>query len=121
MALKDKRNEIIEYVKSNASFLNKSAEALNIYEGNLLPYVDNILRTSLSANYYNSIKDRILPINILQRFIDKVSTTYSKEPSRTSENPNAQEFVDFYSQALDIDQSGTIADAYSHLFKGFAW
>jgi uncharacterized glyoxalase superfamily protein PhnB len=121
MALKDKRNEIIEYVKSNASFLNKSAEALNIYEGNLLPYVDNILRTSLSANYYNSIKDRILPINILQRFIDKVSTTYSKEPSRTSENPKAQEFVDFYSQALDIDQSGTIADAYSHLFKGFAW
>jgi len=119
--LKNKRDMIIKYVKDNASFLNKNAEALNIYEGNLLPYIDTILRTSLSPNYYNAIKDRVLPINILQRFIDKISTTYSKSPSRLSEDAKAQEFVDFYSKALDFNQSGTIADAYSHLFKGFAW
>jgi hypothetical protein len=119
--LKDKRKEIIEYVKDNAMFLNKNSEALNIYEGNLLPYVDQILKNSLSVNYYNSIKDRIIPINILQRFIDKVSTTYSKPPSRTSEDVKSQEFVDFYANAMDIDQSGNIADAYSQLFKGFAW
>ena len=119
--LRDRRKEIIEYVKNHADFLNTNSEALNIYEGNLLPYVDHILRTSLSTNYYNSIKDRILPINILQRFIDKVSTTYAKEPKRSSDDARAQEFVDFYKEALDIDQSGYIADAYSNLFKGFAW
>ena len=119
--LKNKRNEIIKYVKDNADFLNKNSEALNIYEGNLLPYVDNILRSSLSANYYNAIKDRVLPINILQRFIDKVSTTYSKAPSRLSLIPKEQEFVDFYASAMDINQSGSIADAYSQLFKGYAW
>lgn len=119
--LKDKRNEIIAYVKQNAHFLEKNREALNIYDGNLLPYVDRILQTSLSANYYNAIKDRVLPINILQRFIDKVSVAYSKPPSRLSENEKNQEFVDFYAKKLSIDQSGTIADSYSHLFKGFAW
>lgn len=119
--LKNKRDEIIKFVKENASFLNKNAEALNIYEGNLLPYIDKILQSSLSPNYYNAIKDRVLPINILQRFIDKISTTYSKSPSRLSEDTKEQEFVDFYANAMDIDQSGTIADAYSHLFKGFAW
>lgn len=119
--LRDRRKEIIEYVKANADFINTNNEALNIYEGNLLPYIDKILQTSLSANYYNSIKDRVLPINILQRFIDKVSVTYAKEPSRTSEDAREQEFVDFYKDALDIDQSGYIADAYSNLFKGFAW
>lgn len=119
--LKDKRKEIIEYVKQNASFLNKNREALNIYDGNLLPYVDQILQSSLSANYYNAIKDRVLPINILQRFIDKVSVAYSKPPSRLSENEKNQDFVDFYAKKLSIDQSGTIADSYSHLFKGFAW
>lgn len=121
MALKDRRTEIIDYVKQNAHFLEKNAEALNIYEGNILPYIDTILRQSLSANYYNSIRDRVLPINILQRFIDKVSTAYSKSPSRLSETPAHQEFVDFYAEEMDIDQSGTIADTYSHLFKGFAW
>lgn len=119
--LRDRRKEIIEYVKAHADFINTNSEALNIYEGNLLPYVDSILQKSLSANYYNSIKDRILPINILQRFIDKVSATYSKSPSRISEDAREQEFVDFYKEALDIDQSGYIADAYSNLFKGFAW
>lgn len=119
--LRDRRKEIIDYVKANADFLNTNNEALNIYEGNLLPYIDKILQSSLSANYYNSIKDRVLPINILQRFIDKVSATYSKSPSRTSDDAREQEFVDFYKEALDIDQSGYIADAYSNLFKGFAW
>jgi hypothetical protein len=50
-----------------------------------------------------------------------VSVTYAKSPSRISEDAREQEFVDFYKDALDIDQSGYIADAYSNLFKGFAW
>jgi hypothetical protein len=62
----------------------------------------------------------VLPINILQRFVDKVSTTYSKPPVRKSENPASQEFVDFYSNTLQINNSMSICDAYSHLFKGFA-
>ena len=119
--LKQKRKQIIEYVKANKNFIATNSEALNIYEGNLLPYVDQILSNSLSANYYNAIKDRVLPINILQRFIDKVSTSYSESPKRTSMDAKNQEFVDFYEEILDIDQSGYIADAYSNLFKGFAW
>jgi hypothetical protein len=119
--LKNLRNEIIEHVKANKKFLELNDEALNIYEGNLLPYIDVILRESLSPNYYHAIKDRILPINILQRYVDKVSTTYSKAPSRISESEQGQEFVDFYKDALDIDQSGHVADAYSNLFKCFAW
>lgn len=119
--LKNKRSEIIEYVKEHREFLATNTQALDIYEGNLKPYVDAILKGSLSATYYNSIKDRILPINVLQRYIDKVSTTYSKPPIRKSENPRSQEFVDFYSASLNINNSASIADAYSNLFKGFAW
>jgi hypothetical protein len=119
--LKQKRKEIIDYVKDHRDFLAYNTQALDIYEGNLLPYVDSILKSSLSANYYHSIKDRILPINILQRYIDKVSTTYSKPPVRRSENESSNEFVEFYSKAFNINNSGSIADVYSNLFKGFAW
>jgi hypothetical protein len=119
--LKDKRKEIIEYVKKHRPFIKRNCEALDIYEGNLLPYVDQIMQRTLSENYYNTIKDRIVPINIIQRYIDKVSTAYETSPIRTSESAIAQEFVDFYANKLDMSVSGQIADQYSNLSKGFAW
>lgn len=119
--LKQKRKEIIEYIKNHRTFLKQNTEALDIYEGNLLPYVDGILQSSLSANYYHSIKDRVLPINILQRFVDKVSTTYSRPPIRHSDDERTKQFVEFYEKSFNINNSGNIADTYSHLFKGFAW
>jgi hypothetical protein len=119
--LKQRRKEIIEYIKKNKSFLDRNTEALDIYEGNLLPYIDRILKESLSENYYRAIKDRVLPINILQRYVDKVSSTYSKCPKRTSDNPNHQAFVDYYADEMSIDNSGHVADAYTNIFKGFAW
>jgi hypothetical protein len=119
--LKEKRREIIDYITAHANFIHTNHEALDIYNGNLRPYIDDIMKSSLSANYYSAIKDRIIPINILQRYVNKVSTTYSKPPARFSENPTQQEFVDYYSEAFSIDNSGMIADTYSNLFKGFAW
>jgi hypothetical protein len=119
--LKQKRKEIIEYIKEHRQFLASNHQALDIYEGNLLPYVHDIMRSSLSPNYYHSIKDRILPINILQRYIDKVSTTYSKPPIRSSDNQKSLEFVEFYSNTFHINNSGQLADVYSNLFKGYAW
>lgn len=119
--LSDKRKEIIKYVKKHHPFIKRNVEALDIYEGNLLPYVDQIMQRTLSENYYNTIKDRIVPINIIQRYIDKVSTAYETSPIRTSESTIAQEFVDFYSKKLDMSVSGQIADQYSNLSKGFAW
>jgi hypothetical protein len=70
--LKQKREDIIKHVKKHSDFLKQNAEALEIYDGNLKPYIDQILRSSLSDNYYSAIKDRILPINILQIYVNKV-------------------------------------------------
>jgi hypothetical protein len=119
--LKDNRKQIIEYVKSKRSFLKRNAEALDIYDGNLLPYVDDIMKKTVSPQYYDKIKERIIPINIIQRFVDKVSTAYEKEPSRQSNTPRVQEFVDFYKDQFKMGVSGQIADQYTNLFKAFAW
>ena len=121
--LKYKRKDIIEYVKQNRSFLKTNAEALDIYDGNLLPYVDAIMQKTLSEQYYKAIKERIIPINVIQRYIDKVSTAYSKSPTRVSKSKNKRvdDFVSFYKEAFDMSVSGQIADQYSNLSKGFAW
>ena len=121
--LKDKRKDIIEYVKKNRVFLKTNAEALDIYDGSLLPYVDAIMQKTLSEQYYKAIKERIIPINVIQRYIDKVSTAYSKSPTRMSKSKNKRvdDFVSFYKEAFDMSVSGQIADQYSNLSKGFAW
>jgi hypothetical protein len=119
--LKDKRPLIIDYVKQHATFLNKNKESLDIYDGNLRPYVDDILRSSLSSNYYHAIKDRILPINILQRYVNKVSTTYSKPPQRECEDESLKPYLEYYESEFNINGSAQICDIYSNLFKGFAW
>jgi len=119
--LSDKRQIIIDYVKAHKKFLDINKEALDIYDGNLRPYIDEILSSSLSSNYYNAIKDRILPINILQRFVNKVSTTYSKPPKREVEDESLKDYLEYYSDTFEINNSGNIADTYSNLFKGFAW
>jgi hypothetical protein len=119
--LPSKREMIIKEVKNHIEFLKTNAEKLDIYEGNLLPYVESIMQTSLSPQYFNSIKHRILPINVLQRYVDKVSTAYAKGPSRKALNKNAEAFLEYYSKQFDINTSGLIADTYATMFKGFAW
>jgi len=121
--LRDKRKDIIEYVKKHKHFLKRNAEALDIYEGNLLPYVDEILQKTLSPQYYQPAKERILPINILQRYVDKVATSYEKSPSRMSKSKNQRvnDFVSFYKEQFDMSVSGQICDQLSNLHKGFAW
>jgi hypothetical protein len=121
--LKDKRKAIIDYVKKHKTFLKRNTEALDIYEGNLLPYVDEILRKTLSPQYYEPAKERVLAINILPRYVDKVATAYEKSPSRRSksENKRVNDFVDFYKEKLNISVSGQICDQLANLHKGFAW
>lgn len=121
MALKDRRKEILDFIQNKSTYLNHNHEILEIYEGNLLPKVQTIMEKSLSANYYEKIKERIIPINILQRYINKVSTIYSEPPERFAVQERYQDVVDFYSRQMRLNKHGNIADEYSHLFKGFAW
>lgn len=118
--LKDKRKELIDYIKDHKDYIKQNSEALDIYQGNLLPYIEKILRSTLSPEYIETVIHRALPINIMQRFTDKVSVVYTNPPQRKSEDQLAQEFVDFYSDMFDMDQIGVEADQYSNLFKAFA-
>jgi hypothetical protein len=117
--LKDKRQQIIDYVKKHRAFLEHNRILLDVYEGNLRQYIEQAMRASLSHEYFEKIQSRILPINILQRYTDKVSSVYNNVPERKSES--SQEAVDFYLDKFELNVSGGIANTYATLFKGFAW
>lgn len=115
------RSSLIEHLlqsaKDHTSYLDYNAELLNIYEGNIVEHVKKILKDSLSDNYYKKIEDRIVPINVLTRVIDKMSKVYTKNPMRSSES--SQEWIDEIEKTTAINTIMGVADSYSHLFKGY--
>ena len=118
MALRQLRKTLLEHIANNGDYLAHNKEILAIYEGDLLPRVLAILEKTVSAQYFEAIKHRALPINILQRYIGKVATIYNKPPTRIS---NFQDHVDFYAENWELNENGNCADEYAYLFKGFAW
>lgn len=110
--------EYVAYIKKHSAFIESNAEKLQIYEGDLMPFVDAILKKRLAENYYNQIKDSIVPINILPRIIDKMAKAYLRSPERISATDQDQlEEAEYY---LDIDAHMNMADEFANLFKAYA-
>src|SRR5690606_29687219 len=119
--LKDMRKTLIAHIAANDEYLEHNKKTLAVFEGDLLKFVLDILSKTVSGQYLEAIKHRVLPINILQRYVNKVATVYNKPPTRTALDTRYQQHVDFYTEAWELNENGNCADEYSHLFKGYAW
>jgi len=122
MALKDKRKELIEYIRNNSEYLKYNADAYDILQGGLKKYVEEIMRSALSAEYFSKIQHRLIIVNILEKYISKVSIAYDNPPTRTAAlgQEQYQEIIDYYVSTFNLNKKMGVADSYSHLFKGFA-
>lgn len=118
MALTDQSKDLAQFIESKKDYLARNAQLFDIYEGNLKPYVDKILKETLSHNYYTKIRNRIYPINILKRLIDKLSRAYSEAPKR--EATSDEDILEFYVKCFQFNKRMNMADEFSNLFKGYA-
>jgi len=117
--MKPTRQEIIQYVRDHKDYLERNHVVYDIFTGNLLPYVTDVLEKTLSANYYNKIKERIVPVNVLERYVKKVSSAYENPPKRICKNESDQEVVDYYVREMALNQKFASADQYCAMFKGY--
>lgn len=117
-ALQSKIKLITEEYDKHRKYLARNHELFDIYEGNLKPYVENIMKASLSDTYFAQIKHRIMPINILRRIIDKLAQVYSNDPIR--EVSEKQDILEMYQEFYSINNKMNNADEFSNLFKGYA-
>lgn len=118
MALQNEAKDLAKFIDSKKHYLNRNAQLFDIYEGNLKPYVDKILKETLSDNYYSKIKDRIYPINILKRLVDKLSRSYSEAPMR--EASSNQDILEMYVNKMRFNKRMNLADEFTNLFRGYA-
>lgn len=109
----------VEGFKKAAPTLQHNQILFDIYEGNLLPYVEEDFKNSFSQESYSAIKPRITPINILKRVVDKLSTIYSKPPKRYIKNgtPQDTELLNWYETNMQINAVMNIANELFNLHK----
>lgn len=119
MALKDKVPALLQYIKSNSNYLEWNHEILDIFQGNLKPYVLKIMKSTLSENYYDRIKSRVIPINVLRRITDKVAKSYIDHPDRIVPD-QFEDDMDYYETQFCMDSTMLKSDEYASLFKGYA-
>ena len=105
MALKDQIPELVAYVDSCKIRLVKSKELLEIYENDLLKYIEAMFRQEMGEQTYEAIRPRIPPINVLRRIVDKLSQIYQQGVIRTVVDGNDadQELLDWYIGQFDAN------------------
>lgn len=122
MSLKEEAVLIAKEFERLQGNLCYNAEAFDIFEGNLAPYVEAELKAQFSEKTFEIAKGRLAPINLLRRLDQKLSTLYAKPPTREiKQTPSDINLVNEYIKAFNLEVQGQIANEFFNLFKSFAW
>ena len=115
--------ELVSYVKTaqqNQTIFEK--RLLDIYEGGLQKYVEESIQDEYSADTARTAIERIAPINVLPKVINKISAvyTYGVTRSLTEENEIDSDMMGFYERSLGIDAKMASANKLLNLFQYLA-
>lgn len=109
-------DQIKAYVATKITDMRINGDLIDMLEGNLFKYVEDLLRAQLSAQSFEQAKHRISPINLLKKINDKLSTIYNPGPQRNLENGNSKdkEMLDWYIKNSNINRAmKTACENYS--------
>ncbi len=121
MSLRDDMKMIIECYNNRRGALCHDATLIDIFEGNLLQYVEEDLARQLSPQSYEQCRHRIPPINLLTKVIDKMSTIFEPTPVRRIANGTGTEsdeaLLQWYLERLPLNEAMTSALELYNLCK----
>lgn len=114
--------QILDYI--NINYQNQviyNRKLLDIYQGGLLKYVEESLAIELNPRAFKRSKERIAPINVLTKIVDKLSRVYSEPVLRDAgQNEIDKKLLSYYETQLDVDNNLQSANELLNLNKNFA-
>lgn len=116
-SLASRIDELLTDIKDLGCFYAHNEEMLDIFEGNLLPYVEKLMEETLDKRYFKLIKHRVLPINFTQKLVGKLAKSYGEDPLRKCDE---QDFVDEYTKLVKTSTKMALAEKYTYLNRGYA-
>ena len=120
MSLRDLIPSLTEHVQKYNVHLRHNNCLFNIYEGDLLTYVEAALRKQLSEQSFETMRARIAPVNILRQIVDKLSKIYGeKSPVRSivDGTDTDAELLSWYEEQFQANQKWNIANEFFNLQK----
>ena len=111
--------KIVEIAKERENYLAHNKCLLNIYEGDLLQYIEKDLRLTMSPRAFTQAMSRVAPINILIKIIDKLSKIYQQRLTRYVADGVEEDssLLSWYEKKLQINNKMNISNEYFNLFK----
>lgn len=114
--------QLTKYITDNHGILAENHALFDIYQGQLLPYIEAALDKMLTLSSLEIAKQRIAPINTLKRIIDKLSKIYSKQPRRRAlvngePSERDQALLDWYCKEMKCDIYWSTANELFNLHK----
>lgn len=97
--------KVIKQIKSQAKLLQTHFQTLDILENNLEPYIMKSLKRILSDRVYQYAIERLVPINILPRYVDKLTNIYQTGVMReiVDGTPDDQSLLGWYESKLNVN------------------
>jgi len=121
MPLEDVAKDIIHDIQkpSSVALIENNKALFDIFEGELLPIVLEKMKGQLSPQSYKYAKQRVAPINVLKRIIDKLSKIYQQNPTREVIDGSDQdkELVAWYEETLGVDELFNQSNEFMNLQK----
>ena len=115
-------NELLAHI--NIGYQNQiiyNNKLMQIYQGNLMKFVEESMQLELNARAFERSKGRIAPINILNKVIDKLSRVYTETPCREAgDNEIDNQILDYYVEELELDKKMALGNELLNLHKCFA-
>jgi len=110
---------LIRDIKENSAHREHNSKLFDIYEGELLKYVEADLAKQLSQQSFATIQHRIAPINVLKKIIDKLSTIYQQPVTRTVVDGTDLDssILSAYELEFDMNQVMNVTNEFFNLFK----
>lgn len=121
MSLADDVELLLDHIKSTKEQqrVEHNTALFDIFEGNLLTYIIEDLKSQFSPKAQEQIKHRLAPINILIKYVDKLSKIYQQNPVRMTESDQQsdKDLVEYYETKMNFDVKMNNSNEFYNLFK----
>jgi len=110
---------IVKKIQDEKGRLELNEKLFNIYEGQIGPLLIEKMKEDISESSFIQAKERICPINILEKVIDKLSKIYQQEPKRQvmEGKESDKAILGKLEEMLNIDHKLNINNEFSNLFR----
>lgn len=110
---------VTHLVSSHAQYLKYNCELIDIYEGNLQPYVVKTLADQLSPQSFDQACHRLIPINVLPKIIDKLTNIYQTSVVREvlDGRESDKEVLAWYEEKMNVNAEFNCSNELFNLCK----